>query len=275
VLSQLTILTLLDPESLATICQELSAYDFYELRPCEAKAELLDRLEQHQEQPDCLLLQDHRGLSQLAHQLSQRGILLPTVIVGGQPNTMPTYHTAEVPVPSTQIQHIGYYINQAIAQFLKLPPACLLPEQGTSVKPLPRKVMVVEQHRLSEKLRERLGYLGVYYKRDPNNFFRNLSPQNRQKFLQDIKASYRAILLHYFSQEDTNAKIDAFVNAAFFADLPVTQIVEIHMELIDDFAKQLKLEGRGEEVLLDYRLTLIDAIAHLCEMYRRSIPRES
>jgi circadian clock protein KaiA len=27
--------------------------------------------------------------------------------------------------------------------------------------------------------------------------------------------------------------------------------------------------------LLDYRLTLIDTIAHLCEMYRRSIPRES
>jgi circadian clock protein KaiA len=25
---------------------------------------------------------------------------------------------------------------------------------------------------------------------------------------------------------------------------------------------------------LDYRLTLIDTIAHLCEMYRRSIPRE-
>ena len=46
------------------------------------------------------------------------------------------------------------------------------------------------------------------------------------------------------------------------------------MELIDEFAQQLKLEGRNEEILLDYRLTLIDTIAHLCEMYRRSIPRE-
>jgi circadian clock protein KaiA len=27
-------------------------------------------------------------------------------------------------------------------------------------------------------------------------------------------------------------------------------------------------------VLLDYRLTLIDSLAHLCEMYRRSVPRE-
>ena len=66
-----------------------------------------------------------------------------------------------------------------------------------------------------------------------------------------------------------------FVNTAFFADIPVAQIVETHMELMDEFAKQLKLEGRSEEILLDYRLTLIDMIAHLCEMYRRSVPRES
>jgi len=45
--------------------------------------------------------------------------------------------------------------------------------------------------------------------------------------------------------------------------------------LFDEFAKQLKLEGRSEEILLDYRLTLIDVIAHLCEMYRRSIPRDN
>jgi circadian clock protein KaiA len=47
------------------------------------------------------------------------------------------------------------------------------------------------------------------------------------------------------------------------------------MELMEEFSKQLKLEGRSEEILLDYRLTLIDVIAHLGEMYRRSIPRES
>ncbi len=72
-----------------------------------------------------------------------------------------------------------------------------------------------------------------------------------------------------------NEKIDSFVNLAFFTDVPVAQIVEIHMELIDGFSKQLKLEGRSDDILQDYRLTLIDTIAHLCEMYRRSIPRES
>jgi circadian clock protein KaiA len=54
----------------------------------------------------------------------------------------------------------------------------------------------------------------------------------------------------------------------------VSEIVKIHMELMEEFSDQLKLEGRSEEILLDYRLTLIDIIAHLCEMYRRSIPRE-
>ncbi|MGK7898848.1 MAG: circadian clock protein KaiA, partial [Xenococcus sp. (in: cyanobacteria)] len=48
----------------------------------------------------------------------------------------------------------------------------------------------------------------------------------------------------------------------------------IHMELMDEFSQQLKLEGRSEEILLDYRLALIDIVAHLCEMYRRSIPRK-
>lgn len=46
------------------------------------------------------------------------------------------------------------------------------------------------------------------------------------------------------------------------------------MELMDKFSQQLQLEGRSEEILLDYRLALIDLIAHLCEMYRRSIPRK-
>lgn len=43
---------------------------------------------------------------------------------------------------------------------------------------------------------------------------------------------------------------------------------------MDQFSQSLKLEGRSDEILLDYRLALIDILAHLGEMYRRSIPRE-
>lgn len=98
----------------------------------------------------------------------------------------------------------------------------------------------------------------------------------REQFLSQLRLDYRAIVLNYFMNDSRlNQRIDDFVNTIFFADIPVAQIVEIHMELMDDFAKQLKLEGRSEDILLDYRLTLIDTIAHVCEMYRRSIPRQS
>ena len=104
-----------------------------------------------------------------------------------------------------------------------------------------------------------------------------MSLDDRTTFLAQLKADYRVIILGYFAKDhkiNLNQLIDDFVDQAFMADISVAQIVEIHMQLMDGFAKQLKLEGRSEEILLDYRLTLIDVIAHLCEMYRRSIPRQ-
>ncbi len=81
------------------------------------------------------------------------------------------------------------------------------------------------------------------------------------------------ILLEFFKNStQVNAKIDEFVTQAFFADFSVSQIMEIHMNLMEQFSQQLKFKGRSDEILLDYRLTLIDVVAHLCEMYRRSIP---
>jgi circadian clock protein KaiA len=103
-----------------------------------------------------------------------------------------------------------------------------------------------------------------------------LPASQAQATFAELKTLYQQIILSYFAENDSlNALIDEFVSIAFFADLSVTQVVEIHMELMDSFFKQLKLEGRSEEILVDYRLTLIDVMAHLCEMYRRSIPRES
>ena len=132
-----------------------------------------------------------------------------------------------------------------------------------------------QQQRLSEKLKERLGYLGIYYKRDSSQFIRNLEQDQRKKALNELKEQYRQIALGYFLKGNAvNVEIDNFVTQAFFADISVSWILEQHMDLMDSFAKQLKLEGRNEEVLLDYRLMLIDTIAHLCEMYRRSIPRD-
>lgn len=185
-----------------------------------------------------------------------------------------------VELSQDKLDRISLVIEQAITAFLKLSTAKELIAQPASHSPIEELTtensLKMQQRRLAEKLKERLGYLGVYYKRDPKNFLRHLPADQKQELLKSLKQDYREIVLSYFADTgNLNQKIDEFVNTAFFTDISVSQIVEIHMELMDDFSKQLKLEGRSEEILLDYRLTLIDIIAHLCEMYRRSIPRES
>ncbi|MBW4488150.1 MAG: circadian clock protein KaiA [Trichocoleus desertorum ATA4-8-CV12] len=190
-----------------------------------------------------------------------------------------TYHVATVEASVAQLNRIAQLINQAIVQFLKLSPTHHTPNQQPApdlmTELISQNSLMLQQRRLADKLKERLGYLGVYYKRDPKNFLRYLPAAEKQKFLRKLKSGYSDIVLVYFSgDEQLNQKIDDFVNTAFFADVSVSQVVETHMELMDDFSKQLKLEGRSDEILLDYRLTLIDTIAHLCEMYRRSIPRD-
>jgi len=133
------------------------------------------------------------------------------------------------------------------------------------------------QYKLATKLQERLGYLGVFYKRSPDQFLRNLPPAQREQQLKQLSDIYRSIVLAYFAKPnaDVNRKIDEFASLAFLADLSMSQLLEIHLKLMEDFSKQLKIEGRSDDILADYRITLIDVIAHLCEMYRRSIAKES
>lgn len=190
------------------------------------------------------------------------------------------YHAAEVTINSSQISEIGRHIEDAITGFIKLAPICWVRTDAFVLEEIQdlqtKNLLMPHQQQLIEKLKERLGYLGVYYKRDPKNFFRYLSLHEKDELLEKLRKDYRDIVLCYFGGDGTlNQRIDDFVNTAFFTDISVSQIVEIHMELMDAFSKQLKLEGRSEDILLDYRLTLIDVIAHLCEMYRRSIPREA
>jgi len=264
-------------------------------------------VEQEKQSLDCLILWGSPALPQLTHQLHGQATLLPAVVVtaealpaadqpeGDQSGSLkPTiapkaidylglafaYHTAEVWIAPTQFDTINDHIERAIDQFLHLSPLCRLSNTLSTVdlatNLTAQNFLMLQQRRLSEKLKERLGYLGLYYKRNPRNFFRYMSSEQRQEALEQLRDEYRAIVLHYFSEDDTlNQRLDEFVNSAFFADIATSQVVEIHMDLMDEFAKQLKLEGRSDNILLDYRLTLIDTIAHLCEMYRRSVPREA
>lgn len=281
-----------------TVFQELAS-DRYAVKVAHSEAEFRKLIEQEKQQLDCLILSNNSDLLGLANWLHGQATLLPAVLITPKleqlhDRSVPdlnagsarqisdfTYHTAEVRLAAEQLEQIHSAIEQAIEQFLTLSPACRLNPAAAPVDPetdlTAQNFLLLQQRRLAEKLKERLGYLGVYYKRNPQTFFRHLSPAQQQQFLDQFREDYREIVLRYFSDTDgtLNQRIDDLVNVAFFIDIPVSQIVETHMELMDEFSKQLKLEGRSEEILLDYRLTLIDTIAHLCEMYRRSIPRES
>lgn len=273
---QLSICLFATAESLAQSLVQLLKSDRYRVTQFSSVEDLLSFVEQHFTQLDCLIVQNTSTLQPRLKQLSNRDQLLPTVIIerGDWQEALsrtctPLYHGGEVWLFEEHSEQLPSAIEQAIAQFLQLAPS----SQETPADP--SSFISFKQHRLTEKLRERLGYLGVYYKRNPQNFFRNLPQAEKEKFLQKIRSEYRRILLNYFAGDrQVNQWIDQFVNQAFFADLSVSQIMEIHMDLIEQFSQQLKLEGRSEDILLDYRLTLIDVVAHLCEMYRRSIPRE-
>ena len=305
-LPQLSIGIFIRSEEIAASAIELLRGDRYALTHIKSAVEFLGFLK-HNYHLDCLVFEVNRDLQSLLGKLQERSIFLPAVILSPQTGVEERpeaqysegfetaastanksqeesctffYHPAEVQLAIARSSEIASSIDRAIAQFLKLSTPVPVNYQSATVDATvqltAQSLLSRQQRRLAEKLRERLGYLGVYYKRNSQIFLRNLSAPEKQKFLEQLKSSYRDILLHYFSQDTAvNNQIDEFVNLAFFADIPVTQIVEIHMELMDEFAKQLKLEGRNEEILLDYRLTLIDALAHMCEMYRRSIPKEA
>lgn len=291
--TQLSICIYLDYEELATSVTKLLSSDRYLLALTKSPREFFQVVEENSN-IDCLILQEYSESTALIYQLQEKSILLPAVIIkkAEREDTDVTnsqeqqhfqrviYHQAEVLLTINQVSQIDAYIEQAIQQFLKLSASSSSTDRSKKSTQTgdenTKNMLHKQQRRLAEKLRERLGYLGVYYKRNPRNFIRNMPPGERRKFLEQLKSEYRQIVLNYFSGEHTlNNQIDEFVNLCFFADIPVTQIVEIHMDLMDEFSKQLQLEGRRDEILLDYRLTLIDTIAHLCEMYRRSIPRES
>ena len=283
----------METRSLSTTAKSYLSEVHIDLLQPQTQTDLFDFLDLQSQSVDCLILQESPALFEIISWLHRHAILLPTVIVNATTVTptailplsspkvqlLSLYHTAEVRLAFTDFGELETAVERAIAQFLYLSPACGIPtlaEPDLITELTTQNFILLQQRRLSDKLKERLGYMGVYYKRHPSSFLRNLSRRDQEDVLADLKSGYHSIILGYFSEDsEINQKIDRYVDAAFFADISVSQAVEIHMEIMDDFAKQLKLEGRHEEVVLDYRLTLIDILAHLCEMYRRSIPKDT
>lgn len=244
-----------------------------------ASGDSLIEVVRRQEKVDCLLLTDVLLSRDLVRRLKQEGIFLPTAIAYTssdftQDKTI-LYHPAEVKF-NFDSKPISDRINLALTQFLNLDEnQCITDRLKKQVADTYNNPLTQQQRKLAKKLQERLGYLGIYYKRNPQNFYQNLNDAKQKQLVRELAQEYRKIILSYFENEPKiNQIIDRFVNAAFFSNISVSQVLEIHMELMDEFSQQLKLERRSEDILLDYRLALIDIIAHLCEMYRRGIPNE-
>jgi circadian clock protein KaiA len=261
--------------------------DRYTIAVVSELEELVSLLTKTQNAQDCLVIfkDVKRDVEAVVDHLGMLNIFMPTILVledlyeqsetHYEQSESKDFYRASISINLAQLQELPTIIDQAIATFIKISPQVKhqvyvnIPDTDAS------ESLSVQQQRLADKLNERLGYLGVYYKRDSRLFLRNLSPEDKKEYSDRLKKIYRSIILEYFLEknDDLNQKIDEFVNLSFFADISVSQVLEMHMELMDEFAQQLRLEGRNDEILLDYRITLIDMIAHLCELYRRSIPR--
>ena len=236
--------------------------DLSRLDQGEEPIDLVGTLAAQQEEIDAVVVEQQLLDATSREQLLGRGLLFPAVVVGEVKGHV-DYHSEELHLADDQLAQLGYTVDAAISRFLRQGRA-----DGRS-----DDAGLASVDKLSRRLQERLGYLGVFYKRDPSRFLGSLPAEERQELLESLQRTYRDLLISYFRDPAaSNQALESFVNTAFFSDLPITRTVEIHVDQIDEFWKQLRLEGHKSEFLQDYRLALLDVMAHLCEMYRRSIP---
>jgi len=265
----LTIASLLRAPGLAQACGQWlqgGRYQLVSLDPGENPVEVLD---QRREDFDAVLLEQGVLAADVFRALGEKGLFLPAVVIG-EVTGRQEYHDAEIHLPPDQLVQLSYSFDAAVSRFLRRGLA-----HGGSQGGGPGND-ASDRWKLANRLNGRLGYLGVYYKRDPSRFLRHLGESERRDLLDSLKLSYRDLLISYFQDPDTaNRALESFVYTAFFSDLPITCTVEIHMNLIDEYDKQVKLEGHKTDFLQDYRLALLDVMAHLCEMYRRSVPPDA
>ena len=264
----LTIALLLTTPNLVDACQQwLPDTRYHSLNLSgphqgQEQLDLVSTLEAQQEEIDAVVVEQHLLDASSRDQLLGRGLLFPAVVVGEMKGHV-DYHAEELHLADDQLAQLGYTVDAAISRFLRQGRA-----DGRSDDD-----GLASVDKLSRRLQERLGYLGVFYKRDPSRFLGSLPTEERRELLESLQRTYRDLLISYFSDPAaSNQALESFVNTAFFSDLPITRTVDIHVDQIDEFWKQLRLEGHKSDFLQDYRLALLDVMAHLCEMYRRSIP---
>lgn len=258
--AQLFIYACLQSESLTHAVKQSLSNEHYVLTQCPSVTELLDLANSSPSPYDCLIVQDDQDILNAVKQLSERGLLYAVVILQADGNRAFDYPA--VALELTNVSQISDAIGQAIAHFISLPATAIAESSQNSFR---------QQQRLAEKLKP---VKSLDTRTDEREVFHQLAPAKKQAFLQQLKVDYRQIILQYFvANKNIKQKIDEFIDTAFSSKIPIPHIIEIHMDIIEEFSKKLKVEGRNDDVLLDYRLTLIEILAHLCELYRCSMSK--
>lgn len=270
----LTVASLIRDEPLRQACSTWLPQGRYELMELGLRQNPAAELERCWDQFDAVLLEPGVLSVEAFQRLRAQGMILPAVVLGPISGQI-EYFQDEVHLPPDQMEQLSYSLDAAISRCLRRRSS---PGSGDDLEVSDSHAGESDQSnwRLPHRLRERLGYLGVFYKRDSSRFLRNLPAAERKLLLRSLQRTYRDLLISYFhDQTAANQALESFVNTAFFSDLPITKTVEIHVDMIDEFWKKLQLEGHKQDFLKDYRLALLDVMAHLCEMYRRSLPPET
>ena len=179
-----------DKQLISAVEKSLDA-ESYSVVIVESIEELLGLTEGNEEKIDCLFLTDKPASRSILSQLQKLGILLPIAIASWDKNSIlentTLYHPAEVKFELGESEKISTKINLALTKFLNLTPHSK--EELEIAKSITKEsaetshIITLQQRRLTDKLKERLGYLGVYYKRNSRDFYRNLKPEAQKKFL--------------------------------------------------------------------------------------------
>ena len=188
----LTIALLLKTSELVDVCRQWLPSNRYELMvlPMDGEDGLVSRLEPQREAIDAVVVEQQLLDPQTRDQLVNSGLLFPAVVVGELKGHV-DYHSEELHLPSDQLAQLGYNIDAAISRYLR----------QSRVDGRPGEAATRAVGTLSRRLQERLGYLGVFYKRDPSRFLGSLPPDERHELLESLQRTYRDLLISYRSEE--------------------------------------------------------------------------
>jgi circadian clock protein KaiA len=140
--------------------------------------------------------------------------------------------------------HRGNFMNKFLSQYYRLISEWYWQPMTTT----PDQIY----HLPNQTLERKNNYFLAFAQQRKAQNFQDMTTSEKQEIIEQLKSDYRQIIVNYFlTDKAIKEKIDKFINALFYANIPVPQIIEMHMEIIDEFAKQLRLEGRSDETLLD------------------------